>query len=105
MTKKIACLGGGSWYFAGTLGDLVTAPGLAGSEIALYDIDHEKCALMERHGRRLAELAGTGMRVRASATLADAVDGADFALAAIGGGRQARGPLYDTNVHPRGILI
>jgi alpha-galactosidase len=105
MTKKIACLGGGSWYFARTLGDLVTARGLAGSEIALYDIDDEKCALMERHGRRLADLAGTGMRVRASATLADAVDGADFALAAIGGAGKSSGHIYDTRVHLRDILI
>src|SRR5262245_5681861 len=105
MTKKIACLGGGSWYFARTLGDLVAAGGLAGSEITLYDIDHEKCAVMERHGRRLAELAGTGMRVRASTTLADAVDGADFALAAIGGAGKSSGHIYDTSVHLRDILI
>jgi alpha-galactosidase len=105
MTKKIACLGGGSWYFARTLGDLVTASSLAGSEITLYDIDHEKCALMEQHGRRLADLAGTGMKVRASATLADAVDGADFALAAIGGAGKSSGHIYDTSVHLRDILI
>jgi alpha-galactosidase len=105
MTKKIACLGGGSWYFARTLGDLIVAPGLAGSEITLYDIDDEKSALMERHGRRLSELAGSGTRVRSAATLADAVDGADFALAAIGGAGKSSGHIYDTRVHLRDILI
>ena len=74
---KIACLGAGSGYFAGALGDLAVTPGLAGGEVTLYDIDQDKARLMERHGQRLAALSSTGLRVRASPSLADALDGAD----------------------------
>lgn len=61
-SKKIVCLGGGSLYFRTALADLVVTEGLAGSEIALYDIDTEKVQLMARLGRRLAEQSGTGIR-------------------------------------------
>lgn len=48
--KKIVCLGGGSSYFAGTLGDLAIRKGLKGSEIVLYEIDVERAKLMARCG-------------------------------------------------------
>jgi alpha-galactosidase len=104
-TKKIACLGSGSRYFAHTLADLVVADGLAGSEVTLYDIDQEKSAIMARHGCRLAEQAGTGMRVRSCGSLADALDGADFALAAIGGSGTSTGGVYQTDVRAHDIRI
>ncbi len=104
-TRKIACLGSGSKYFARTLADLVVVDDLAGSEFTLYDIDQEKSAVMVRHGCRLAELVGTGMRVRSCGTLADALDGADFALAAIGGSGISTGGVYQTDVRARDILI
>ena len=40
--RKIACLGAGSRYFTRALGDLAVTPALAGSELALYDIDSHK---------------------------------------------------------------
>ena len=104
-SKKIACLGGGSMYFARTLADLVVVQGLAGSEVTLYDIDQEKSAAMARHGCRLAEQAGTNMQVRSCASLSDALDGADFALAAIGGSGVSTGGVYRTDVRVRDILI
>jgi alpha-galactosidase len=104
-TKKIACLGSGSRYFAHTLADLVVVEGLAGSALALYDIDHEKSEVMARHGRRLAEQAGTGIAVRSCSTLADALDGADFALAAIGGSGVSTGGVYQTDVRAHDIRI
>ncbi len=103
--RKIACLGGGSRYFARALGDLAVTPGLAGSEIALYDIDAEKAEIMSRHGARLSEQAGAGMRVRACATLAEAVDGADFAITSIGGAGKSIGSVYGTGAHSLDVLI
>ena len=88
--KKIVCLGGGSRYFIGALCDITVAKGLAGSEITIYDIDGEKAAIMAQLGTRLAKESQLGMTVRASKTLADAVDGADFAVSSIGGAGVSR---------------
>ena len=104
-SKKIACLGGGSMYFARALPDLAVVPGIAGSEITLYDIDLEKAQIMARHGARLAVLSGTGLKVRATETLADAIDGADFAITSIGGSGASIGTVYATGYHMQDILI
>jgi len=104
-SKKIVCLGSGSGYFARTLGDIVLAKGLAGSEITLYDIDLEKSEIMAEHGRRLAKESGTDMKVRSCKTLDDAIDGADFAVSAIGGAGESIGRVYGTPAHINDILI
>ena len=104
-SKKIVCLGGGSLYFCGALEDLAVTEGLAGSEITLYDIDAEKVEVMGRLGARLADLSGTGLRVRVCADLADAVDGADFAISSIGGAGKSGGHVYGTSLHKQDLLI
>ena len=102
---KIACLGAGSFYFPGVLGDIAITPGLAGSEITLYDLDFDKTELMAALAKRLAETAGSRLRVRACRRLADALDGAGFALASIGGSGASMGGVYGTEVHDADILI
>ena len=104
-SKKIVCLGAGSLYFPRALGDIAITPGLGGSEITLYDIDGEKAELMAGLGKRLAEMSGTGVRVRACAELADAVDGADFAVSSIGGSGPSMGGVYGTAAHSADIMI
>jgi len=104
-SKKIVCLGGGSGYFIRALGDIVVMPGLAGSEITLYDIDMEKAEIMAQHGARLAKESGLGMKVRATKTLDDAIDGADFAVSSIGGAGTSTGGVYGTSAHIQDILI
>jgi alpha-galactosidase len=104
-SKKIVCLGAGSGYFTRALGDLAITEGLAGSELTLYDIDMEKSELMAAHGRRLAELSSTGLRVRACSTLADALDGADYAISSIGGAGESLGRVYDTGYHVSDVRI
>jgi len=104
-SKKIVCLGGGSLYFRGALADLAVTEGLAGSEITLYDIDTEKAELMGRLSARLADLSGTGLRVRVCTELADAVDGADFAVSSIGGAGKSGGHVYGTSLHKQDLLI
>ena len=101
-SKKIVCLGAGSGYFPRALGDLAINQGLAGSEIALYDIDFEKCQVMARLGQRLAKESGTGLKVRACKRRADAVDGADFAISSIGGAGPSLGPGVWERRAPRG---
>ncbi len=84
--RKIVCLGGGSNYFIHVIPELLIQQDLGGSEIVLYDIDLERAELMAAMTRRLAEQAGTGFSARATCHLADAVDGAHFAISSIGGG-------------------
>lgn len=105
MNKKIVCLGAGSGYFRRALADLVMPEGLAGSEVTLYDIDYEKCEIMAKHGTRLAEESGTGLKMRACKELADAVDGADFAVSSIGGAGANLGGVYGTSAHIADMII
>ena len=104
-SKKIVCLGAGSFYFPRALGDFAITPGLAGSEITLYDLDVEKAELMASLGKRLAEMSGTGLRVRACADLAEAVDGADFAVSSIGGSGPSLGGVYGSAAHSADVMI
>jgi alpha-galactosidase len=104
--KKIACLGGGSLYFRNALTDLLARRELAGSEIVLYDIDAEKVELMAAMGRRLAEKMGAGFTVRSTDRLADAVDGADFAVSSIGGsGAEISANVYGSWYHAADMYI
>ncbi len=103
---KIACLGGGSLYFPHVMADLTMNPELAGSEIVLYDIDAEKVAMMAGCGQRLADEAGNGCKVRATVDLADAVDGAGYAISSIGGsGAEVSANVYNSKIHAADIDI
>ncbi|MEA3401398.1 MAG: hypothetical protein U9R79_09190 [Armatimonadota bacterium] len=105
-TKKIVCLGGGSLYFRRAVPDLLVNEDLAGSEIVLYDIDLEKVQVMADVHASLAERAGTGCTVRATDDLADAVDGADFAISSIGGsGAEVTARVYGSSYHAADLRI
>jgi alpha-galactosidase len=105
-TKKIACLGAGSLYFPRAIADLVVSTELAGAEIVLHDLVKEKARRMAAMGRRLASAAGTGVTVRVASGLADAVDGADFALTSIGGSGAGITPnVYASYYHNADVLI
>lgn len=104
--RKITCLGAGSLYFLRAIPDLLVSPEIAGSEIVLYDIEQEKSERMAAMGRRLAEEAGTGFRVRAASGLDDAVDGAHFAISSIGGsGADIASNVYASAYHAADIRI
>jgi alpha-galactosidase len=105
-SRKIVCLGGGSLYFKHAVSDLLVNPDLAGSEIVLYDLDLEKVQVMSAGQEALAEQAGTGMTVRATDDLADALDGADFAISSIGGsGAAVSTRVYQSPYHASDIRI
>jgi alpha-galactosidase len=104
--KKIVCLGAGSLYFPRALGDLVLQQDLAGAEIALYDLDPEKARRMAALGQRLARSAGSGVSVRVAGELADALDGADFAISSIGGsGAEITRNVYGSYYHSADLHI
>jgi len=103
--KKIVCLGGGSYYFGETLSDLAVREGLKGSEIVLYDIDLERAELMAKCGRRLSEEAGADFKIYATKSLPEAVDGADFVIANIGGVGGGGGGYYSSPVHVNDLHI
>jgi len=106
VSKKIVCLGGGSLYFLRAIPDLLIARDLAGTELVLYDIDAEKVERLAAASRRLAQDAGTDFQVRATTDLADAVDGADFAISSIGGsGAEITPNVYQSYYHAADVRI
>ena len=89
---KITFLGGGSTVFAKTLlGDILSYPELAGSELCLFDIDPKRLELSAEVGRRVAEKLGAAARIVATTERERALDGADYAISMIqvGGYRPA----------------
>lgn len=104
--RKIVCIGAGSFYFPRAIADLVICRDLEGSEIVLYDIDGEKARRMAGMGQRLRAASGLDFKVRATTSLADAVDGADFALSSIGGsGAEITQNVYGSRYHNADVAI
>jgi alpha-galactosidase len=78
---KITLLGAGSTVFAkNLLGDILSYPELAGSEIALYDIDPVRLSTSKIMARRLAEALGAQPTIYATLDRREALQGADYAI-------------------------
>jgi alpha-galactosidase len=78
---KITFIGAGSTVFArNLLGDILGHEELAGSEIALFDIDAERLSASELVARRVAEALDAPAKVTASTDRRAALDGADYAI-------------------------
>ncbi len=78
---KITLLGAGSTVFAkNLLGDILSYPELAGSEVALYDIDPLRLSTSEIMARRLAEALGAQPTICATLDRREALQGADYAI-------------------------
>ena len=89
---KITFIGAGSTVFArNLLGDILTFPELAGSEIALHDIDEERLRTSEVVAGRVAQTLAAQPTVTATTDRRRALDGADYAICMIqvGGYRPA----------------
>jgi len=103
---KIACLGGGGWYFVRPIGDFALSEEMRGSTIALYDIDRDRAELMAKTGRRFSRETGTRLKFTVAGTLTEAVKGCDFALTSIGGvGASGSSGYYNSPVHLGDKLI
>jgi alpha-galactosidase len=89
---KVALIGAGSTVFAKTLiGDLLSFPELAGTTIALMDVDPERLRTSEIVARRIAHELGAAAHVEASTDRRRSLDGADYVITMfqIGGYRPA----------------
>ncbi len=81
---KITFIGAGSTVFAkNLLGDILGFPELAGSEIALFDIDETRLKTSEVVAHRVAEALGAKPTITATTDRRAALDGADYAIAMI----------------------
>jgi 6-phospho-beta-glucosidase len=81
---KVACIGGGGVRTPLVVFGMNECARLLGvDEIALYDLDRERAAVMAALGRAVVRQEGGTLRVREAATLEDAADRADFELSSI----------------------
>jgi alpha-galactosidase len=78
---KITLIGAGSTVFAkNLLGDILSYPALAESEIALHDIDEKRLRTSEIVANRIAETLGAKPRITATLDRREALDGAGYAI-------------------------
>jgi alpha-galactosidase len=78
---KIAFIGAGSVEFTrNLLGDILSFPSLAESEIALHDIDPERLATAEQIAARVATTLGAHPRVTATLDRREALAGAGYVI-------------------------
>src|SRR5438128_2007041 len=78
---KIAFVGAGSVEFTrNLLGDILSYPGLAESEIALCDINSERLGTAEQIAGRVATALGAHPSVSATLDRREALDGADYVI-------------------------
>src|SRR5690348_17014462 len=78
---KITFIGAGSTVFArNLLGDILGHEELAGSEIALFDIDQQRLSTSELVARRVADTLDAPAKIAATTDRHAALDGADYAI-------------------------
>lgn len=78
---KIAFIGAGSVVFARhLLGDILSFPELADSEIALMDIDSERLRVSEIMARKVGEAVGAHPKITAHSDRKSALEGCDYVL-------------------------
>jgi alpha-galactosidase len=78
---KITFIGAGSTVFArNLLGDILGHKELAGSEIALFDIDAERLETSELVARRVADALDAPAKISSTTDRRAALDGADYAI-------------------------
>jgi 6-phospho-beta-glucosidase len=81
---KVACIGGGGVRTPLVIfGVNESARDLGVDEVVFYDLDVERARMMTALGQAVVQREGGALRVRAAATLEDAVEGADFVLSSI----------------------
>lgn len=96
---KIAMIGAGSTVFAKNLmGDILSFPELAESEIALMDIDSERLATSETVCRKINAAMGGRARVMASQDRRQTLEGADFVINMIQVGGYKPGTVLDFEI-------
>jgi alpha-galactosidase/6-phospho-beta-glucosidase family protein len=83
MAPSITIVGGGSTHWTPRLlVDFVNHESLQDGEVVLMDVDEATLPPMLEVARHVVAGRGTGLRVRATTSLADALDGAEFVVTA-----------------------
>ena len=96
---KIAFIGAGSTVFAQNLmGDILSYPELAGSTLALHDIDAERLRTSEIVAHKVAAALGAQPVIEASTDRRRALDGADYVIAMFQIGGYKPGTVVDFEV-------
>lgn len=99
---KITMIGAGSVVFAkNLLGDILSYPELAESEIALMDIDPERLRVAEIVAHRVADAWGVTPTITATTDRRAALDGADYAVNMIQVGGYKPSTLIDFEIPKR----
>jgi alpha-galactosidase len=81
---KISFIGAGSTVFAkNLLGDILSYPELAESEISLFDVDPQRLETSEVVARKVADTLGAAARIEATTDRERSLDGADYAICMI----------------------
>ena len=81
---KITFIGAGSTVFAkNLLGDILSFPELADSEISLFDIDEERLRTSEIVANRVAQAVSAKPTITSTTNRREALDGADYAICMI----------------------
>lgn len=81
---KITFIGAGSTVFAkNLLGDILSYPELADSEIALHDINEERLRTSKIVAHRVADAIGISPTITATTDRREALDGSDYAICMI----------------------
>ena len=80
-SPKICLLGAGSAVFTrNLLGDILSYPELAGSDIVLHDIDQKRLDLAEMTAKRIADAVGAKPRIAATTDRRKALEGVNYAI-------------------------
>jgi len=96
---KIAFIGAGSTVFAkNLLGDILSFPELAGSHIALMDIDPERLRTSEIVAHKVADFFGAKPAIEATSDRRRALDGADYAISLFQVGGYKPGTVIDFEI-------
>jgi len=81
---RITLIGAGSQVFAKTIvGDLLSYPALADSELVLMDVDEERLDVTRRAAEAMIDSGGVGATVETTTDRREALDGADYVLTMI----------------------
>ena len=96
---KISFIGAGSTVFAkNLLGDILSFPELAESEISLFDIDPERLQTSEVVASKVAETVGAKPRIDATTDRERSLEGADYAICMIQVGGYKPGTVTDFEI-------
>jgi alpha-galactosidase len=107
---NIAVVGAGSSQFSlALIRDLVLTSSLEGSRLTLMDIDPDRMEPVANLSRRYADDVGRELSVRTTASLGEALEGADFVInTALAGGHkvyEAERQLAERHGYYRGISV